>query len=378
MGTIRDKSNKKFMLLSAIGIFMVVDSHTWTAFNLFGDFIPYNSFFMPMFVFISGYFNKVDNDTGLGRYILKKAKTLLLPYAGLSLLVFCLQWLINLIKLGESVPPPPGYLMYVLQNVVTTGVSLNLCLPMWFVISLFALLVAYAVLKKFLYKVWNRYVMLLLFTGLHIFAVFAGKYADPDFIAPLLTLLKCMFFLPFLELGMLYRDKIEAKHSSMGGGAKIGLMAILLFINTIRSLYLPMAYDMAFDSLDDLSGFTSPYLVTPLVSSLIGIAFWLTLVDLAGKPLYESRFINYMSCNTFWIMGLHITFFNILNLILMGINENIAELPYFDTEYFLESEWYRWEMHPNFKMVYVLFGILGPLGLKLLWDKCKEKVTHRT
>ena len=61
----RDKSNKKFMLLSAIGIFMVVDSHTFTAFNILGDFLPYNSFFMPMFVFISGYFNKVNNSTNL-------------------------------------------------------------------------------------------------------------------------------------------------------------------------------------------------------------------------------------------------------------------------------------------------------------------------
>ena len=48
----RSKSNKKFMVLSALCIFMVVDHHTFTAFNLFGDFIPYNSFFMPLFVFI--------------------------------------------------------------------------------------------------------------------------------------------------------------------------------------------------------------------------------------------------------------------------------------------------------------------------------------
>ena len=43
----RTKSNKKFMLLSAIGIFMVVDSHTFTALNFLGDIIPYNSFLCP-------------------------------------------------------------------------------------------------------------------------------------------------------------------------------------------------------------------------------------------------------------------------------------------------------------------------------------------
>ena len=76
----RDKSNKKFMLLSAIGIFMVVDHHTFTAFNILGDFLPYNSFFMPMFVFISGYFNKVNGSTNLWTYFVKKVKTLLVPY----------------------------------------------------------------------------------------------------------------------------------------------------------------------------------------------------------------------------------------------------------------------------------------------------------
>ena len=149
---------------------------------------------------------------------------------------------------------------------------------------------------------------------------------------------------------------------SFGISAKLGLMAVLLVINMIRTMILPAAYDIAFDSIDDLSGFTSPYIVTPLISSVVGILFWLTLVGLIGKALYESRFVNYLSCNTFWIMGLHIVFFNILNCILMLVN-SIVELPYFDVETFRESEWYYWEISPNFKLAYVLVGILGPINL---------------
>ena len=144
------------MLLSALGIFMVVDSHTWTAFNLFGSFIPYNSFFMPMFVFISGYFNKVDSSTKLGKYTLKKLKTLLLPYAGISLAVFGLQFLINWFKTGEIQPVPSGYLLYTLENVITTGTPNSLATPMWFVITLFATLMIYALLKKLLGRIWNK------------------------------------------------------------------------------------------------------------------------------------------------------------------------------------------------------------------------------
>ena len=79
------KSNKKFMILSAIGIIMVVDSHTWGTFNIFANFFPFNSFFMPMFVLISGYFNKVDTKTNMWKYTVRKFQTLLLPYIVVSL-----------------------------------------------------------------------------------------------------------------------------------------------------------------------------------------------------------------------------------------------------------------------------------------------------
>lgn len=365
MPALRTKSNKKFMVLSAIGILMVVDHHTFTALNLFGSYLPYNSFFMPMFMFISGYFNKVDSSTNLGKYILKKLRTLLFPYFLITLIVLGLQFLMNLFKTGETVSYP---VTYILERVVTTGAPIMIATPMWFVITLFATLLIYAILKKILGRIWNSYVFLGIFVVLHFLSVYLSKTLDPDTIYWFLLPLKVLFFLPFLELGIIYRDKLEKKHESLPGGAKLGILIGLLLINMARTMYLPLPYDLAFDSIDDLSGFTSPYLVTPLLSSIIGILFWLTLVDIIGKPFYESRFVNYMSCNTFWIMGLHITFFNILNCILMAINENIVELSYFDVEAFRETEWYYWELSPNFKLAYVVIGILGPLGLKLIYD----------
>ncbi|MBR5421409.1 MAG: acyltransferase family protein [Lachnospiraceae bacterium] len=372
MAELRSKSNKKFMILSAIGIFMVVDHHTFTALNLFGDLIPYNSFFMPMFVFISGYFNRVNKDTRLLPYFGKKLRTLLLPYAGLTLIILVLQQLMNLFKLGVFEGIPSWYPAYMLERVVTVGSPLVIATPMWFVISLFSTLSVYAIIKKVLGRIWNSYVMFGIFCILHAAVVYLTKTVDPESFYRFLVPLKVLFFLPFLEMGIIYRDHIEKRHDALSGGWKLGLMAVLLVFNMIRTMYLPAAYDIAFDSLDDLSGFTSPFIVTPLISSLVGILFWLTLADLIGKPLYESRFVNYLSCNTFWIMGLHITFFNILNCILMLVN-NFIELPYFDVETFRESEWYYWELSPSFKLAYVLVGILGPLGLKRLSDHITGK-----
>jgi len=373
----RDKTNKKFMLLSAIGIFMVVDHHTFTAFNILGDFLPYNSFFMPMFIFISGYFNKVDGSTNLWTYFVKKVKTLLVPYTGLSLTVFALQQLINYIKLGNRMSPlPSGYLKFVLNRMITVGSFGAIAEPMWFVIALFAALVVYAVLKKYLYKIWNSYIMFVLFCGLQILVVYIAKTADMESFEYLLLPLKCLFFFPFIEMGIIYRDHLEKKHSAMSGGSKIIMMFLLLVINAIRTAYMPMAYDIAIDSIDNLSGFTSPYYVTPLISAVIGILFWMTFADLAGKQVYESRFVNFMSCNTFWIMGLHITFYNIFNCILMGIN-NIIEIPYFDVEAFKETEWYFWGISGNIKILYVMVGVLGPIGLKWIYDRICAFVNGR-
>ena len=373
----RDKSNKKFMLLSAIGIFMVVDHHTFTAFNILGDFLPYNSFFMPMFVFISGYFNKVNGSTNLWTYFVKKVKTLLVPYTGLSLTVFALQQLINYIKLGNEMSPlPSGYFKFVLNRIITVGSYGAIVEPMWFVIALFATLMIYAVLKKYLYKIWNSYIMFVLFCGLQIFVVYIAKTADMESLEYLLVPFKCLFFFPFIEMGIIYRDHLEKRHSAMSGGSKIIMMFLLLVINAIRTTYMPMAYDIAIDSIDNLSGFTSPYYITPIISAVIGILFWMTFADLVGKQVYESKFVNFMSCNTFWIMGLHITFYNILNCILMGIN-NIIEIPYFDVEAFKETEWYFWGISGNIKILYVMVGVLGPLGLKWIYDRICAFVNGR-
>ena len=378
MSAQRTKSNKKFMILSAIGIFMVVDSHTFTCFNILGNFMPYNSFFMPMFVFISGYFNKVDPSTKLWPYFIKKVRSLLVPYTGISLAVFGIQQLINWIKLGDEMTPvPQGYFAYVLDRVVTVGSFGAIAEATWFVISLFVTLMVYAIMKKLLHGIWNSYVMLALFTAAHIFVVYLAQNTDPQYLTYLLVPLKCLFLMPFLEMGVIYRDHIEKKHESLPAGFKIGLMFALLVVNALRTLYLPNAYDLAFDRINDLSGFYSPYYVTPLISSIVGILFWLTFVDLIAKPVGESRFVNYMSCNTFWIMGFHILFFNIVNCILMLISRHIAALPCFDIESFMGSEWYFWEIGNNAKILYVLAGVLGPLLFKWIFDKISSPVRNK-
>ena len=69
--------NQIFNYLYVLAIIMVVDDHVSTRINLFSNIFPYNSFYMPLFVFASGYFfSKKD----IRRACVHKVKKLLLPY----------------------------------------------------------------------------------------------------------------------------------------------------------------------------------------------------------------------------------------------------------------------------------------------------------
>ena len=54
-----------------------------------------NKKFMPMFVFISGYFNRIDESSNLAEYIKSRIKKLLLPFFEISILIWIVECFIN-------------------------------------------------------------------------------------------------------------------------------------------------------------------------------------------------------------------------------------------------------------------------------------------
>ena len=357
------KANKKFMLLSAIGIIMVVDAHTWGAMSIFANYFPFNSFFMPMFVFISGYFNKVDRNTNLWKYTKRKFMTLMVPYLVVSVLALIIEWLILCCKTEAMQPFMLDYKLHALLNTFTSGEITTIALPMWFAPMLFAVQIVYGLMRKFLSNHWNSIAFLIPFTILHILVVWYAK--DHEVSDYLLLPLKVLFFMPFMEMGVIYRNGLEEKLQKAN---HLLLMTVLLLVNTVRVFFMPNEYDLAFDSMATLTGFTSPYAVTPLISAVVGMLFWIEVVDLIGKPFYNSKVINAVSENTFYIMSFHVIFFNLFNCLLFGINK-LVTIPGFDIATFQDSNWYRWEYVSQFKFVYFLVGLLGPVGLIKLYDR---------
>ena len=78
--------NMQFALLSALGMFFVVDGHLNNSYLDIGGLFPYYSFHMPLFAFISGYFYRPGSEERIGEYARKKILRLLGPYMAYNLI----------------------------------------------------------------------------------------------------------------------------------------------------------------------------------------------------------------------------------------------------------------------------------------------------
>lgn len=359
------KSNKKFMLLSAVGIVMVVDAHSWTTIKMFSDFLPYNSFFMPMFVFISGYFFNPKSVDNYFITLIKKIKKLLIPYYIYILIFFIIEMLL---KHMELICYDDITFTDVLIRIWQDGSPIFLAAPLWYVIMSFAVQIVYLTFRKIIsvakmYR--NDYIELVLSVLLGLYCV---HFSRTHIINPaLLLLVKVGFFIEFFIMGIVYKNRIE-KHIEKV--KKLPVIIVILCINTIRAYIQPVAYNIACNDLATMSGFNSEYIITPLISSVLGIIFWLCIVDILVPSLGENKFINYISDNTFFIMATHIFCFNILNAILYAVNRFIVPLHGLNLDFMMSTPLYRYEPIEQFRIFYFVFGLFGSILLKRIIDKC--------
>ena len=167
----KEKSNKQFMILSAITIIMVVDAHSWPILKLGSSIYPYNSFFMAAFFFVSGYFLDLGG-SGFGGVIKKKVKKLLIPYL-LWTLAYAL--LINLLRAytNINIGVPFEWKEYVL-GILFNGEILDINAPGYFVLILFYTEMGYLLFRRLFGKVWNEWIAMAIFSAMGYGVVFSS------------------------------------------------------------------------------------------------------------------------------------------------------------------------------------------------------------
>lgn len=201
-----NKSNKQFMLMSALGILFVVDAHAWSPLGIMTNFFPYNSFFMPMFCFISGYFFKNTCLINPVKYLIHKVKTLLVP---LFVWNFIYGSVVSLLRNAGVISygkPLSWYTLFI--EPFLDGEVTELMNPAWFVPALFMVIMVYILVRKILVHIWNEIVASITMIILGAFCVYLSRHGYNERMI-LLPILKTGFLIQFYQIGILYHNVLE-------------------------------------------------------------------------------------------------------------------------------------------------------------------------
>lgn len=364
------KSNKAFMILSALGIMGVVNAHFGQPVSLLTDVFPYDSYMMPMFTFISGYFFK-ESHCGSWKQITAygwgKVRKLLLPFLGWVVFYEVLSGI--LFKAGIWNIPAMS-LRDLIYGLVTSGITSAFNSPAWFAPLLFLLCIGYCILRRLLHRIWNDHVALVLLIALGCGGIALSR---SDFNVPLhLLILKVMFFLQFLHLGFYFRKYLE---NSFDRCNDIPVCIASILINL--ALIAHYGNSIKFPICSVMGGFTSDNLLLPLITSITGIAFWLKISKALVPLLGQSKLVNYISDNTFFIMTHHIGLKHVfIALCLLAYDNGISAFSGIDKQQFLSDGLYQYDTHPWCNPLCLLFTtVLLVLSCKLC-DAIQQKISR--
>ena len=383
-------TNMQFALLSALGIFFVVDGHLNNSYLDIGGLIPYYSFHMQLFVFISGYFCR-EGDEDFVSYGVRKFKRLMLPYFAWNLVYGILAAFLR--GYGFSFGDPVS-LETLFAEPFRTGYQFILNHPAWFVPALFLVELADRAVTKLaragMAKLAGREAAgdrtaahgmektlgsrenagtrtaarakFLFYLLLGLGGIWLSKHMGTD--GFWLTLVRLLFLLPFYGAGILYRRELEAK-DKLKSPVYFGIILLAAMALVLRGR--PVIY--AVSHCRDFPGYLSPYL-----SAFLGIAFWLRVSRILTPAIRDNAFIRYMGRNTYPIMMHHM-------MVLFGIRTVFAIFAKyagifagFDFGAYKTDFYYCYFPRGmvQLRVFYLLAALLLPLGLKWVMDRLRR------
>lgn len=358
--------NGQFRILSALAMILVVMGHVDEGMLTIGGLFPYYSFHIALFLFISGYFYRPEDEEQIGAYLRRKARSLLLLYflwnAGYGLLVVLLR------RVGFYIGNEPS-LWTLFAEPVLSGHQFLYNAPAWFVPALFLTEAVNVIFRRALSlcRVRSDYALFGIYLALGFLVVWlsAHGYVYDWYRIPG----RVMYMLPCYQMGQLYRRRLEA-HDSLPDGLYFGILLViqLVLASFCKGLAVSAAWCNGF-----LNGPVIPY-----VTAATGIAFWLRISRILTPVLSKSRFWNYFGANTFAVMMHQVAAFLVVKSIFALTASAFGWFADFNWDAFWTDVYYCYLPGnlPQFKMLYVAAGIGLPLLLQKGLDYIKG-VTER-
>lgn len=215
--TIKDNGmeNGTLRIFTGIGIILIVAGHLQAPILDLGGIFPYYSFHVFIFLFVTGYFYNVQNENNILKYIVRKAKKLLIPYYIYNLIYGLISTYLN--SRGVYVGGTLTFKSLFIDPFLG-GHQFMFNSPAWFVPALFCVEVIYICSMKILHMILRALgiknvemlsdvLSQILFLGLGIITIYLaikghvwGYYKTPG---------SWLIMLPGVSFGRTYRTIVQ-------------------------------------------------------------------------------------------------------------------------------------------------------------------------
>ena len=171
----------------------------------------------------------------------------------------------------------------------------------------------------------------------------------------------------FYQLGYIYKNKIEGK-------IKTNTIVYFLLLVMIQIALIKIDGELSYEIV--FARFKCKYIVTPIISSITGIMFWLKISEILEPSLSNSKIVNYISNNTNEIMQHHLFWIFMVNLTIFKLS-NVLDLSEFNSENFKNTIYYFYTFGVSqARIIYTIIAIMMPLLLKYFYDLIKEQTIN--
>ena len=301
--------NNKINILKALAIMIIVSGHL--EFSLLPFFPPY-SFNIALFFFISGYLFKEEYLEKVQDFIVKRAKSLLVPY------VFYTLFYLGVTLLIAKLTGKFWGMDITIENYILTpflnGHQLDLSCPLWFVTQLFITMIMFLFLFRQLKNIKdNKWFHLSAFFVLSLLSMPLAQYREDEFI---LVAVRTLFSLFFVYFGYFYKNNIEGKINIFSPKWVAGIMFLQCLLWLTNKDYTPadgvgLSYVLVWGEFDDF--------LIPILTSLTGIWASLFVVELFYPFIKENKFIYQMGQNTYHIMANHLLIMYLITAVILWL-----------------------------------------------------------
>ena len=338
---------------------MIVAGHSGYDILSVGGLFPYYSFHVPLFMFISGYFYREEEESRPFAYLKKKARRLLLPYFIWNVIYGIVAWALRAFggfAMGEAISFKTLFVSPFLN-----GYQFIYHFAAWFVPVLFIVEVMNLCMRLLLrwLRINSEWLILIgtLAVGMLVvqFAIEGrvwGLYKTPG---------RILFLYPCFQMGQFYKKKLEAWDTLGNGPYFAAVFGIQVLLHLCCN---GLAYSSVW-----CTGFANGPVI-PYVTVVSGVAFWLRVSKILA-PLCGANFL-YLGRNSYAVMMHHIMAFMLVKAVLAGIAAHTGYLSDFDfARFYADIDYYYLVKGSEaFQMVYLAAGV----GLPLLLQRGQDRL----